>query len=613
MIGCEAESALEWARSHREIESHHLIQEHPWADTYRLTRGSREWFLKIVKGSSAAKLHHSKEISKAVGTRTPLVIACNAEKGWLLSEHHGGSPLDRKISTQEKVELLEQYAETQCAIYKAQKIKLSIVDADDVFQNLTDFLKSTKNSPSMDGCLKADSFLSEEEAENYRAAFLNKEKFWNEFLNQSSCLPNFVEHCDLRTANVARKQGGQLVFYDWDDAAIGPLGLSLHAQFSGCSRVYVALQSKSTNTPQTKTDRIALAQYAKPFINAGLSDRESLRAGLPASAAMGVMRYIVSFGDHVVEDSSARKTIAKNIRKRLDDLIHLSQLAEIKRPKRVFGSVSDYIELAQDPKAVPMISVTPEEHKEKNLSDLNLEAASQLFRENGTLLIENAFPVDLIDEAYEKFISDYTRYLNDEKHDDALRVGDKRFMVTLAFEEPYAKPDFFASPIIRPIMTNILGKQHILGSLTCVASLPGSKDQRMHKDHAALFREAPETELPSFAVTMIVPLIDLDEITGATRLVKGSHKVTSEQADSMPYQDPVVKRGSCFLMDFRLSHRGMANRSNKPRPIASVVYQRPWFRDYINYQKQKPLDLNGYDLSSLSSKYRHMVEWAQND
>jgi hypothetical protein len=37
------------------------------------------------------------------------------------------------------------------------------------------------------------------------------------------------------------------------------------------------------------------------------------------------------------------------------------------------------------------------------------------------------------------------------------------------------------------------------------------------------------------------------------------------------------------MFDYRILHRGLANDSPDPRPIAYFTYARPWFRDATNY------------------------------
>ncbi len=79
----------------------------------------------------------------------------------------------------------------------------------------------------------------------------------------------------------------------------------------------------------------------------------------------------------------------------------------------------------------------------------------------------------------------------------------------------------------------------------------------------------------------------------------------------MPGLAPEVPVGSCFLMDYRLTHQGMANRSDVVRPIFSIIYQQPWFRDYVNYSKQKPLIVAPGALDDAIPALRKIVKWAE--
>jgi hypothetical protein len=65
--------------------------------------------------------------------------------------------------------------------------------------------------------------------------------------------------------------------------------------------------------------------------------------------------------------------------------------------------------------------------------------------------------------------------------------------------------------------------------------------------------------------------------------------MTDEELHSVQPQGPVVKRRSVLLMDYRLHHGGLANRSAGPRPILSLVFARPWWRDDVNFNEQPPL------------------------
>ena len=145
-------------------------------------------------------------------------------------------------------------------------------------------------------------------------------------------------------------------------------------------------------------------------------------------------------------------------------------------------------------------------------------------------------------------------------------------------------------------------------------SLPGSQDQRLHKDHPALF---PDTEwhfkLPCFAAQIIIPLIPLDDTTGTTRFYKGTHLIPTERAEETGAQDPVVPLGSCLLNDYRCAHRGRGNRSNQVRPILTLIFNRPWFRDFKTYGKQPPLRLNDGSYEKLPEDLKRLVAWRREE
>ena len=114
---------------------------------------------------------------------------------------------------------------------------------------------------------------------------------------------------------------------------------------------------------------------------------------------------------------------------------------------------------------------------------------------------------------------------------------------------------------------------------------------------------------PSFAAQVVVPLLRMDEVTGATRVFKGTQRTPLYRSASGPYQDPVVPLGSCILLDYSVTHYGMGNRSDQVRPILNLVYSRPWFRDCRNYHLQPPLRFSDGYLESAPDTTAKLVSW----
>ena len=268
---------------------------------------------------------------------------------------------------------------------------------------------------------------------------------------------------------------------------------------------------------------------------------------------------------------------------------------------------------ADEPEAMPTLPVSPAELAAGRLQPESIALARKLFLQHGTLLIDRIFDEALVHACREHFVREYVDYLHQESRPDALPIGDKRYQITFAIEGPFNNPGIYANPIIMHLMEHLLGRKFSLGCTVCAASLPGSKDQHLHKDHRALFTrnaDDPPMPTPPFAITTMVPLVPLDEMTGTTTVRKGSHLVSRRESADLPRQVPIVPVGSCFLMDLRLSHQGLGNKTDQVRPILNMVYQQPWFADNKNYHKQPPLRIPSAEYERIPEKLRKLFTWA---
>jgi hypothetical protein len=265
--------------------------------------------------------------------------------------------------------------------------------------------------------------------------------------------------------------------------------------------------------------------------------------------------------------------------------------------------------------SVPTIQLPPGDSiEEDGVEDVMVQAivreAAAKFHNSGVLLLHNAFPAAFVDRLHGAYISRYSAYFDDVEYADALKVGDKRFMVTVEVEGPFNSPCLYANPGVFAIIKQLLGENCVLGSFGSVVSLPGAAEQRIHRDHPGLFGDSRiDSVLPSFAITMLVPLIEMNNTNGATRTFMGSHVVDVDRKTE--YQDPVVPAGSCLLMDYRLLHGGMANRSTDVRPILYNVYCRPWFRDDLNFRRQAPIKMNDKEFGRVPKALQYLFAWRE--
>jgi ectoine hydroxylase-related dioxygenase (phytanoyl-CoA dioxygenase family) len=192
-----------------------------------------------------------------------------------------------------------------------------------------------------------------------------------------------------------------------------------------------------------------------------------------------------------------------------------------------------------------------------------------------------------------------------------IRVGDGRYMVTLDLDPPFDRPELFASPPLLAIAQATLGVDMIINSLAVVIALPGALAQRAHVDHSMLFPsdEAASMTAPPYALTAIIPLLDLDESTGSTEVwPRGPLMATPDLWTTKLAGSTVLPLllGDAALMDYRVCHGGTSNPGSVPRPILYVVYSRPWFRDADNFSEMPPLRVSAQHLANLPAQYRRL-------
>ena len=166
------------------------------------------------------------------------------------------------------------------------------------------------------------------------------------------------------------------------------------------------------------------------------------------------------------------------------------------------------------------------------------------------------------------------------RYDVRVRCGDA----------PYA--DLFRHEAILPAARAALGGGDVvlLYSGVMVARAGAAEDQKWHKDGDHLFAEGGDQ--PPHALTVFIPLQDLTPSNGPTEFRLGSHRRSAESPPKRSRRSPVAPtcaRGSALLFDYRVDHRGLANRSDADRLVVFMAYARPWFRDAKNTRSKVPL------------------------
>jgi hypothetical protein len=164
---------------------------------------------------------------------------------------------------------------------------------------------------------------------------------------------------------------------------------------------------------------------------------------------------------------------------------------------------------------------------------------------------------------------------------------------------PLAKPSL--EPILQglaPIVPQLLQETSLDQLQICHVSLlvatPGATEQPWHADGGHV---SVSTHLPCHVLNVFIPLIDISPDLGPTMLRPGTHVHTRNLAPLMllakarkTLRSPVMpcsKTGDVLIFDYRILHRGCANRDPQVhRPILVLTFAKTWFVDVCNFPKR---------------------------
>lgn len=261
-----------------------------------------------------------------------------------------------------------------------------------------------------------------------------------------------------------------------------------------------------------------------------------------------------------------------------------------------------------------ILSVSKQEFDAQALEEKTLENACVLFREHGALWLQNVFPGPFIETLADAYAFKYTSQSFEKLKKKHAVVGDQRCMITVTIESPFNSAELYANPLLLPILNRLLGDDCTISSFGSVVAFPGAESQPIHFDHPPLFESEEQcVALPPYAITMVVPLVDIRPETGSTAIWEGSHaqtdareqlRVLSNYPSWAGSTHPLPKLGDVYLMDYRVIHGGMANQSDQPRPILYFVYSRPWFRDAFNFRDQPPIEFGSREFKKVPKQHR---------
>jgi tetratricopeptide (TPR) repeat protein len=708
--------ALHWAAGKLAAQRVEPIAQSGWSSTYCLMGPKGKAYLKLLPPVQRHQIPATLAVARRFRTQVPAVIDSQPDEGWLLVTDHQGVDVD-STADYEKAALAYGRLQGKAVQERALLSHFEVVDLERLWPNLREFLARPLAADAKPGePVGGAYFMGPEDTARYLRLLERRAAMLEQLIAKARGLPLTLDHGDLNGGNLAIRPDGKPVFIDWDDAVVGPAGMSLHSLFSGCVRPIMQLERLAAG--QAPTDEgVAnrLLAYLKGLESAGYADRATLLQALPGAICAGVLRFVAHFGRFPGEGQ--RAAAGRTMRKRLSGLLDLTDWLASRDPAAGLAHADDYerdhewqraMRLVQDalartpqtpalltrygmlalrvddlgvaeealrealqldpghldaslalaklhltrldlghakatvvealvrepasaaaqalraridefervraasaaPAGLGRIRVTAEERQQGLLEPETLALAIEQFNLHGAVQLDEVFEPAFIARLQQHFEHKYGRHFHDGHHPHALRTGDKRYMLTLELDEAFGDPELIASSLLMPFVRSQLGDDCVMTTYTGVIALPGAKDQLIHKDFSALFEEkGAKFKIPCWSLQAIVPLVPLDETTGATAVWKGTQHMGLKRSREREVHVPVVPLGSVLLVDYKTAHAGRANKSGFVRPIVCLAYARPWFRDSINHRKQAPMRLAPNYAATAPKKVLDLIGW----
>ncbi len=262
-----------------------------------------------------------------------------------------------------------------------------------------------------------------------------------------------------------------------------------------------------------------------------------------------------------------------------------------------------------------IVSVSPGEAASQIFAPATESAAHAAFMTHGCVLLRGAFQRGTVEAMHHEFVRQFGTIDLPRMREMAakpgpnrlIQVGDSRYDIALRMTGALGRPEAVANGLLVQFLRPLLGKHMLLNSLTAVISHPSAQKQRVHRDYPHLFEYAQN--MPVHAVNVVLPLIDVDLETGPTGVWLGSHLWESNDAPPETMMVSALERGDCMLMDYRLLHAGLPNRTGFGRPMLYLVYARPWFFDQHNHVRTSriPLDMPLEQYDALPASVRPLL------
>ena len=240
------------------------------------------------------------------------------------------------------------------------------------------------------------------------------------------------------------------------------------------------------------------------------------------------------------------------------------------------------------------------------------------FRINGYTVFEQLIDEEKIDGILEAW--GQVRDADIKVQGENPSRGWGRYNVRVPFERPFVDPDIFEHPAVVAFCDRVLGPDYVWSHFDSNMPLPGTDYQNWHRDGPA--SPFPHLMTPAFTIGCKFPLVDTSEENGSFEVIPCTQYVHSDFYDGSlddlmghgdrtnPNFHPIrlnLKKGSLWMHDGRVIHRGTPNRSEQPRDELCMGFCQPWVHNKWAHTTEPhvPAEL----WAGLSEHARQVLRW----
>jgi ectoine hydroxylase-related dioxygenase (phytanoyl-CoA dioxygenase family) len=226
--------------------------------------------------------------------------------------------------------------------------------------------------------------------------------------------------------------------------------------------------------------------------------------------------------------------------------------------------------------------ISGDEIQAGRLSAESLALVAGQLKDVGYIILEQIIDQDTINRVYEAYLPIYKDHLEEPEVCRRLESGAPYVRRPMPLAPPFNDEIICANPIAMQAIGEIMG-DFICTLFYHFTLMPGSSPQLCHVDTTEdLFPGLP-VALPTYSLSVNIPLVDFTEENGSTEVWPGTHLQPlsgnlGERCRALPSARTNVRAGDLIIRDLRLWHRGMSNQTAMIRPMLYLLYCRPWYR-----------------------------------